>query len=74
MHTCKKTKPIERHETRALHAAYAGRVAAERRLSTVIDDLTASCYSGTIRLLNERLRKQDQLDALNAMREADNEQ
>ena len=69
----KKIKPINRHEAPAIHTACAARADAGRRLRTVIDDLTISCYTGTIRVLNEQRKKQEQIDALNAMRDANNE-
>lgn len=68
-----KRKPLNRHEAPGIHTVAEGRKAAGRRLRTVIDDLTATCYTGMVRHLNERLAKQSQIDALIAMRETNNE-
>ena len=69
----KKTKPLNRHEAPGIHTVAENRKAAGRQPRTIIDDLTSSCYQGMVRHLGERRKKQDQLDALNAMREANNE-
>lgn len=62
-----KRKPLNRHEAPGIHTVAEGRKAAGRRPRTVIDDLTISCYTGTIRVLNERRKKQEQLDRLRAL-------